>query len=461
MRKTSALKLAVCCLLLASIVSCKKQEVTAIQKTDQSAIFPTTEKEKQSVAVLRDVGYVLQTVYRKPKARYEAISAIKTGFYQDERILLRDLLFPESSPVYATEKFKASGAATGEFKKYFFEALNAGNYTALKEAMGFNNSTRSMASGPGVDSTNEIWTDQNGVSIYFPYSENFPFVSPLDASNNTAGGNMVTIIYADREADSAPGWEPYYFENPDPMGFQCMDNICYRDVTVDDDYAETHPTNIVGVGAEPARVMTDPPPPSTNVNRVFHGWSRLTQQLDHLISFTGNGGGSEIKVGRISGYLQVQNQQVTSFAGDLVTVSYSRKDIRKKRWKRVYSVWDADWVPANLEQVYAVWEDDTEGTKTFTGSLGTSVRVDSSTNATITGNIGFNVTVKTQDEIVTQHKITRTAYFGAAKADQAWGYQMCDDKGCRYDDTFLPSGQHWPIYDGGTIWGYTWPYNSY
>ena len=113
--------------------------------------------------------------------------------------------------------------------------------------------------------------------------------------------------------------------------------------------------------------------------------------------------------------------------------------------------------------MYAIWEDDSEGTKTFTGSLGTTVRVDS--NVSITANIGFNVSVKTQDELVTQRKITRTAYFGAAKTDQGWGFYLCDKNGsCRYDNTFLPSG-NWPAYDGnggnGAIWAYTWPYNSY
>jgi hypothetical protein len=106
-----------------------------------------------------------------------------------------------------------------------------------------------------------------------------------------------------------------------------------------------------------------------------------------------------------------------------------------------------------------VWEDDTKGTKTFTGSLTTTVKL--SSGASTVGAIGFNVQVQTQDELITQRNTTRSAYFGAAKTDQGWGFQMCDDKGCRYDDTFLPTGQYWPKWDEGTIWGYTWPYNSY
>lgn len=433
------------------------------QKKDSVASFPTTEKEKERVETIKEISSILKQIYKNLWASYEVKAAINTGYYEDETVPIRDLLTPDKSPLYKSQKFISTGARAGVFKEAFEEELLKGNYPNLVKEMGLppSSSTRTTAEGwPSVDTVQEIWTDQYGYSIYFPYSEDHPLVNPLNINNNTFGGQLVTIVSADREADSGPGDEPYKcrIDPNEPWG---LDNItiCYNTVTVDDDYAELRATNIVGIGAEPARIMTDPPPPSTNINRVFHGWSRLMQQLDRFISFSVNGGGSEIKVARINGYLQFQNQQVTNFAGDVATVYYTRKEIRKKRWKRVYTVWDADWTPDNLEQTYAVWEDDTEGTKTFSGSLSTTVRIDS--NITATGNIGFSVSVKTQDELVTQRKITRTAYFGAAKDDQGWGYQMCDDKGCRYDDTFLPTGQYWPIYDYGSIWGYTWSYNSY
>jgi hypothetical protein len=467
MRTTFGLKIFACCALMASIISCKKQDSLMNRKSESPATFPTTQKEKQTVAVLKEVGDILKSVYRKPEARAEAIAAIKTEYYVDERVLLKDLLFPESSPLYNTDKFRQSRADKGVFKKYFFETFEKGNYPNLKAAMKLNNyNTRETAPVP-VDSTNEIWTDENGVSIYFPYSENFPYIDPLDPNNNRETGNLITIVIADREADSGPGQEPYY-STPDPQGFNCPDNICYTEIMVNDDYADGRATNIVGVGAEPTRMMPDPTPPSANVNRVFHGWSCLTDQRDAFISLSGNGGGSEIKIARISGYLQFENQQVTNFAGDAVSVSYTRKEIRKKKWKRVYTVWDPNWVADNFEQVYAIWEEDNEGTKTFNGSLSTTATIPVSGGPTITAarTLSYGITVKTQDELVTQRKISRIAYFGAAKTDQGWGFNLCD-KGsspCRYDNTFLSTG-YWPAYDGngnaGAIWNYTWPYNSY
>src|SRR5579875_3699518 len=118
--------------------SCKKQDSSLQKQTlAQSVVFPTTEKDKQKVQLLKEVGEVLQSVYRKPKARLEVIAAIKTGYYVDERVLLKDLLFSENSPLYNTEKFKAYKAEKGIFKRYFFDALAQGSYPNLKAAIGW------------------------------------------------------------------------------------------------------------------------------------------------------------------------------------------------------------------------------------------------------------------------------------------------------------------------------------
>ena len=441
--------------------SCQKE--LKLQKNQQDAIFASTPKEKETVEVLKEVSTILKEVYQSPNAYYEVNAAIYSDYHADERVLLKDLLFPEKSPLYKSEKFKASKAIPGEFKKTFYEVLAKSNYPYLKKAMRISttqNNLRSIAPVP-TDTAMEIFSNSNGVSIYFPYSENFgSLFTPayFDNINTDPWGNLATVIPADREADSAPGSIPSRRKRTVNNVIEWY--IHYTSVTVNDIYAETHPTHIVGVGAESIMVVQDDPPTAPGINRVFHGWSILNDQLDRFISFSGNGGGSEMKIARISGYLQIQNQQVSDFTGDVMTVHYKRKDINKEKWKRVYGVWDADWKTDNLEQTYAVWEDDTQGTKTYTGSLSTTVTI--SPGNTATGAIGYSIQVQTQDELVTQRKLTRTAYFGGAKADQGWGFQMCDKDGtCRYDDTFLPTGQYWPKYDEGTIWSYTWPYNIY
>lgn len=453
--------------------SCRKQIETLPQPSEP--IFASTykqnvitDKQKEKVAVIKDVSSILKEIYKDQKVVYEVVSVIRTGYYEDETVLLKDLLYPDYSPLYKSEKFKASKSEKGIFKSTFLKELNKNDYAHLKNALGNASNTRQNARQSNelpTDTAMEIFSNSQGVSIYFPYSENFGAnFTPayFDNINTDPFGNLATVIPADREADAAPGNEPYRYKTYDQNG-EIVWEIRYRAVTVNDDYAEVNPTHIVGVGAEPLMPQTPPPPPGTPINRVYHGWSRLNtpSQLDKLISFTGNGGGSEMKVARISGYLKFENQQVTNFAGDVMSIYYKRKEVRKRYWKRVYGVWDPDWKTDNTEQVYAAWEEDTEGTSTFTGEIKTAVRPLFDSTITISGTLGYSITVKTQDQLKTQRKQDRYSYFRDAKNEQGWGFQMCHPGWCGYDDTFLPSGQYWPKFDEGTEWGYTWPYRTF
>ncbi len=455
-------------LFLIFLNSCKK-DFNSNTVPEQKAIFPTSERDIQNVKIVTAISNLLKEVYKNKQAFYEVNAAIYSGYYEDERVLLKDLLFPESSVLYQQQSFRKFNASVGEFKKSFFKELASDKYPVLDFLNKYNVQYSSdMTIASPVDTAAEIFANSSGVSIYFPYSENFqvPLTTQYFSNINTdPWGYLATVIPADREANSAPGEQPMKnrrFVNGDYEWY-----IDYTPVTVDDNYAENNITHIVGFGVVP-RITADPPPPATNVNRVYVGWGRINdKQYDKFISFnSANGGGSEIKLCRISGYLQVQNQQVTSFSGDIGEVHYTRKQINKGIWKRIYWVWDADWVPNNLEQVMAIYEEDREDEKTYAGGLSTTVRdiFDSTTN--VTGSVTYSVKVKSQDEIILHRKISRNSYFGAAKTDQGWGFNLCDKKGgsCRYDNTFLNTG-NWPAYDGngtsGTSWNYTWPYQSY
>ncbi len=309
-------------LLMAGLLFSCQKEINPISTTqDKSVIFPQSPKEIEQVALNKEVAKILETVYQDRKALVEVCNAINSGYYADETILLKDLLFPEISPVYKTQSFIDSKAPQGLFKDLFLQTLDKGDYPILKNKLDYNNhnalgstpSNLPIASATLLvgDTAKEIFSRTNGVNIYFPYSENFPIL--LDQSildNPNIDSRDVTIVAADRDADSGPGKAPVWC-NGKPGS-----NICLTPVTIDDAYAELKPTHIVGVGAEPSP-PPPPPPPVPNINRVFHGWSTLTQQLDKFISFTGNGGGSEMKIARISGYLQYQNLQVINFTGDM------------------------------------------------------------------------------------------------------------------------------------------------
>lgn len=420
------------------------------------------------MATIQEIASILKKIYGKAWVVYEVNAAIKTGYYEDETVLLRDLLTPNRSPLYKTQKFLSLKAQPGAFKNAFAEQLQKGNYPNLIRLIGQPPSalSRTTDEWPVVDTAYEIWTDQYGYNIYFPYSEDYPLVAPFDPNINTVNGQLVTIVGADREADSGPGYAPYFEADPNVRAqLDCQeDGICYLPVTVNDNYADgdygNHPTHIVGVGID-QRISNPPPPPppSPGVSRIYIGEGVCKEQYDRLISFTGNGGGSEIKYCHLTGYLQPVNGHVTTFQ-DIVSADFTRKNIRKKKWLRLFVVWDDDWVQNDLEQVLGIYEEDNTNTKTFNGSLGTTVTVTPGPPAsTITGTIGYTVSVVSQDDIIRELKISRNSYFAGAFQDQAWGFSS--------DATFLPLPftHGWPYYDtnggGGANVGWTWPYNTY
>jgi hypothetical protein len=237
-----------------------------------------------------------------------------------------------------------------------------------------------------------------------------------------------------------------------------LGEIRYRVVTVSDGYAEAKMTHIVGIGAEPNMLQQpDPPAPPPAVNRVYIGEMRCNYNHDKLISNNGRGGGNDVKIMRISGYLQLVNSQVVTYSGDIIPIRFKRRDVRKGIWRKSHQIWDPDWTPNNLEQVFVVYEDDDNVTRTINGTISTNLQLGSNTNNTVTGSINYSITIPNADVIMRQMKITRNSYFATAWADQGWGY--------RPDLTFLPvnSIHGWAIYEGGSTGdiSWTWPYKVF
>ena len=421
-------KLLVISAMLVNVIACKKEIVPQAGGVIHNNV----------AAVTKEVSEVLEQVYADHQAYVEVNRAIFKGDYIDERIPLKDLLFAKSGKKI--------------FRERFCRILENGNYPLLCAELAGPLGLKLPKNASNVMITNDsaatVLSATRPVSIYFPYSENFGNVviyDTLPPNSKLAIVLKPTLVYSDRDADAAPGRKPYYCSGG-------LNNLCWADITVTDSYAELNPTHIVTVGATP-RDTTPVVLKTELVTRTYHGWSRLSRQMDKLISFTGNGGGSEIKVCRINGFLKVQDEQITNFAGDVATVHYTRADIRKKRWKRVFSVWDPNWNYQDIEQVYAVYEDDNMGSKTISGSLTTTVNLPGKLGKA-EGEIGFKIGMMSQDEILTQRKFDRKSFLRDGLNNQGWGYVIDAND-------FLPVGKDWPIIDGGAIWSYTFPYRIY
>lgn len=434
-------------LAAAYLIGCKKQN------SDLTPLSPPVlDKYQQRVAAItKEVSEVLADVYADPRALMEVNAAILSGFYEDERVLLKDLLFPERSELYNSGALSSLKTDTGRFRKKFCEIIDKGRFPLLSAEL--KPTLRPLLmNGQSVvleDNVPSALSTTLPLSIYFPYSENFPNFRFSDSAlpySKLASLMAPTLVYTDREADVVPGRKPIYCSTS-------VNKLCYYDVMVSDDFAEVNPTHIVMIGAVPASTSPAAPLKTELVTRTYNGHSRLVRQMDKLVSFTGNGGGSEIKVCRVNAYLQRTDEQVTDFAGDVTTLQFTRADIKKKRWKRVYSIWDPNWNYQDIEQIYAVYEDDTQGRKTLSGSLTTTVNLPGKIGK-VEGEVGFKIDVITQDEIITQKRIDRKSILRDGLNNQGWGF-VTDDS------DFLAFGRDWPVVDGGAIWSYTFPYRIY
>jgi hypothetical protein len=443
--------------ILLAAVSCKKdfsgQQEQSQKSVDPAKVFktPSTPEEKLLVENLGKVTEIFKELY-KDKSNIKVVNAaIFSKAFTDESVLLKDLIFPKNSWLNKVVKFKTYtqkwNVSLNKFADNFWTEVNKKNDPGFIHFLTELNAATSNA----ANRTETYEGDQ--VTVYFPYSEEFV---PIEGGVYEP---ITSIVTATADADEGWGNLPYYVN--DVLQY-------YIQVIVNDDYCFDNPTHIVGVNGietvlEPAE-PTDappPPPPPPGISRVYIGEGLCKEQYDRLISLSGNGGGSEIKYCHLTGYLQPVNGHVTTFQ-DIVSVDFSRKNIRQKKWLRNFTVWDDDWVAADLEQILGIYEEDNTNTKTFNGSLGTTLGLDSLGNsggATVTGSIGFSVTIQSQDDIIRQLKISRNSYFGGAFQDQAWGFSS--------DATFLPLPftHGWPYYDtngsGGANVGWTWPYNTY
>ena len=442
--------------LLTAVIGCKKNTIDYQNGgVDESKIYqkPITYDQIELVSNLEKITLILEDLYKEKKNLKLVNASIYSKSYTDESVLLKDLINPIHSILPGNKKFielcSKWNVSLQDFSEAFWKAARGKNDTQLLAFLNFiqnkHLSIQNLSNGQFGVSGQENSYD---VSIYFPYSSEFD----ISASGDSYGP-VSSLVAASAEADEALGYQPYYSGGV---------LVNYQPVVVNDDYVFSHPTHIVGVnGIEPYETQDaalNPPTVTTpaNVNRVYVGDAICKVQYDRLISFTGNGGGSEIAYCRVSGYLKLVGHQITEFE-DKTSVKFERGTIRKKQWLRVYAVWDADWVVDNKEQVFAIYEDDNNSEITFTGSLSTRVKIADGT--TVDGSIDYQIKRSSQDEIIKQLKISRVSYFAGALRNQGWGYGI--------DKSFLPASaaNGWPFYDavssGGANVGWTWPYDGY
>jgi hypothetical protein len=423
---------------LSKNASCgNKVSVKEPLKVNEALVYqkPSTPEEIQFVENLKKVTSVLMELFKNQDNLKVVHAAIYAKVYTDETVLLRDLIYPESGIVATNYRFlaltKQLNVSLASFTSSFWDEINKKGDPAFSAFL--------QSIKPDSPENNEYSLNKKlksakavsfkDVSIYFPYSENFA-PKKLKSDPNEYGQNpdgstylITSVVTATEEADQGIGYAQYY----DTAGV-----INYDQVLIDDDYAYNNPTLIVGLnGIEPYGDATPPSTyslflpsdsidlPNLNIGRSIHsvyvGEVRCTHQYDHLISFTGNCGGSEIRFTRSSGYLKLVDNQVQ--ADNFILdgpPSISRKDIREGNWVVWNILWDEDWEAANKEQFFAIYEDDNCNSASITGSLKTTLKL---LGLPVEGNIGFTLNYKSKDDIIKQSVLKYSSFFALNRID--------------------------------------------
>jgi hypothetical protein len=415
-------------LSLVVTASCKKEfsvkEGNADTELDKTKIYklPATPEEKLLVQNLAKVSNIFKELY-KDNANLKLVNAaIFAKAYTDESILLKDLIFPQGSRLNSNSNFKKLSkqyhVSLGQFSDNFWGVVNKQNDPGFKQFLTWLN-VDNQANNLSTKDFNE---SGELVSIYFPYSEEF---APSNDGSVVNYAPISSIITATADADEGLGELPVYSNGV--LQF-------YKQVLINDAYVESNPTHIIGLNGiepyfEPATIMEAFPPSgpiltpglTREVKQVFVGDVKCKKQYDHLISFSGNGGGSEIRFTRADGFLKVADGQVQAdafFVGDGITIRRSK--ISDEVWINFAREWDGDWEESNLQQNLAIYEEDNRNTSTFSGNLKTTLTFKpegSPVSTASEGGISFSINFKSDDAIIKQTNYNRDVFFILNRTD--------------------------------------------
>jgi hypothetical protein len=503
------------------LVGCARQQdlsapgVPEAEKVVLADRYPTTPEELKLVDQLSKITGIFKELYRDNANVRVVNAAIYARVFSDECVLLGDLIFPAQSRLLQYARFDSLTRVwqvnLASFARHFWNEVDKKNDTELEQFL-----QKLMPLNP---SSNQFFAEDGTappVSVYYPYSETF------SSSSGSTYQPTVSLLTATVDADQAPGSEPIY-ENGAVTG--------YTAVLIDDDYASSHPTHIIGVNG-PEQPVGNPggglggsfggvcfspgcngplfPPPivPTELKRsVLIDNYILKVQYDNLISFTGNGGGSEVRINRISGHLEPEvGPAVSTFsplsvppnypAGytiDQSLASFTRQEIRDKVWKETATLpesrWDVNWVATNHEQALAVWEYDNTSQRTLlNGALYTSLTTATPT-VLVNGYKSYSIEVPSHHPPIKHLRILRTTYFGEARNNFGFGFRAprCVDSfspwTCTYWSDYAGLStdpnhfigvppiadqiKNWPARDvhwdtkAGAAFGWVWPYRVY
>jgi len=429
-----------------------------------------------------DLQILSEDLLRSPIIAEELFQLGRVDHYADYYIGLDDLLLPSESELYNKANLPVS--IIGAYRDSFYQKLqeHPEMVNLIKYVDNLTTSVdHTVMNSQGEDEEMELY-------YYCPYcldTENVePTIVPttVDEADEAPGnklledGTLVGVMVDDDYASENTSYIitanfPPHFEdeegsdsNGENNGGGGYGSGGSNDIGgYNDDNLPIH--DIQGVINGPEDVLPGINIPSVGDNydficdnlirRVHTGHMILHEQYDPLISLTGNGGESEIRFVRIDGYLEVAEDG--DFLEHLVPRvygrSFKRRWIRNEQWVNVNAVWDDNWECDNLEQTFAIYEEDTEGTVTLSGNMTTKISLPIAGGGSVeqTRTVGFSTDFTSKDELITQWVINAESFFQSNQLS----------RGCEPPTRLMPEygGVHFSVNDCGTDATYVLPHD--
>ncbi len=313
--------------------------------------------DEQSQDRLKQATFMLAEMVKNPSILQEVMEGVNSLTYEDENILMADLLEPQTSTIFSNK------ASSMQFPSRFNTVFSQKMYPNASQFL-------------SVSSTQlKYFLAYDKVSIYVPYSENW--------RNN----QLPTLVWNTvEELDATIGYRPNLNSSGQITG--------YTQVTVNDDYAERNLVWILKRNSKGGKDLdggiikggtVKPPIGSTKgipcsqvqdpnrLYQIFVGEVRVVEQLDPFFG-TNNSGGAEIVFARGSAYLPAVNASPLTGFATIALPKIKRKDIRKKNWITFYYSYYRNWKPEETQHILGCYEQDKTEPKYLEGTA--SIKID-------------------------------------------------------------------------------------
>lgn len=448
-------KLNLLLLMITILFSCNDDMDSINEQTFKNPYEKSGKLEIESKEIVRNAVLELvdlqKEIHKNQAAFMEIYHLTDNTFYVDNYCSLSDLLNPSNAEVY--KRSKVPMRFIGEYKKAFDAELQSN----LNQYPNLNFITNSVKiRGKNAEFNIEDFYANADLTFYIPYKSNDNEVI-IDPYNGTT--------YVPGVIDAIEGLGYKY--NSDTEEFdEVMTNDDYANAKMSviiepNDYRNLlmHEEDINSGGGsgyynpQPNEYTGDCDKLPANVGeylrQVWVGYAKINnkKQYDRFISFTGNGGGSEIRIGRLDSRDQISIDSIGNISANqwdnIVSIDFSRKDIRKKRKKWVGSIWHENWECNDgvHEVLLGIYEEDTEGDVIFDQTINWEGEEIFSVDATIQN--------RSKDEIIRKIIREEDEFFITNLLDQGCGAEQGE---------YSFSDRQWSWYDCGTDFKYTMPH---